>query len=49
MLRDLFEKIGYQFADDSFEELWKKGVEIDKTGLVCIETFKNLVKQNLQK
>lgn len=44
-LQKLFENAGYQFPNNSFEELWKKGVERDKTGLVCVETFKNLLKQ----
>lgn len=45
VIRKLFENLGYEFPENSFEELWKKGVEIDRTGFVCIETFKNLINQ----
>nr|XP_023011847.1 EF-hand domain-containing family member B-like [Leptinotarsa decemlineata] len=42
-IRTLFEKIGYNFPNDSFEKIWKEGVEHDQTGLVCVETFKSLL------
>lgn len=45
-LQKLFENLGYEFSNNTFQELWKKGLEIDKTGCVSIETFKNLLKQN---
>lgn len=43
-IRSLFEKVGYNFPGDTFEQLWKVGVDIDKTGLVCVDTFKTLLK-----
>ncbi|KAJ8958834.1 hypothetical protein NQ318_019596 [Aromia moschata] len=43
-MRGLFEKVGYNFPGNTFEKLWKEGVERDKTGCVCINTFKTLVK-----
>ncbi|XP_023310327.1 uncharacterized protein LOC111691539, partial [Anoplophora glabripennis] len=43
-IRTLFEKVGYSFPGDTFERLWKVGVAIDKTGLVCVDTFKMLLK-----
>ncbi|XP_022904917.2 EF-hand domain-containing family member B [Onthophagus taurus] len=42
-LKDLFEKVGYQFPDDTFEKLWNYGVNLDRTGLVCIDTFDKLL------
>lgn len=45
-MRTLFEKIGYNFPGDTFDKIWKEGVAIDKTGLVCVDTFNNLVKKH---
>lgn len=44
-LKSLFTKIGYNFPGDTFNQMWKEGVENDKTGLVCIDTFNNLIKK----
>lgn len=43
MIRELFEKLGYNFNEDNFEKLWEMGVKEDQTGQVCIDTFKRLV------
>ncbi|XP_060518059.1 EF-hand domain-containing family member B-like [Cylas formicarius] len=43
LLKNLFEKVGYQFHDDSFNVLWSAGVAEDGTGLVCVDTFKTLL------
>ncbi|XP_018333284.1 EF-hand domain-containing family member B-like [Agrilus planipennis] len=43
----LFENLGYKFPDDSFQKIWQKGVERDGTGLVCIDTFLELLKKCL--
>ncbi|XP_076269380.1 EF-hand domain-containing family member B-like [Rhynchophorus ferrugineus] len=45
-IRKLFEKIGYTFPGNNFERLWGMGVELDQTGLVCIDTFKNLLRNH---
>nr|CAI5834934.1 unnamed protein product [Callosobruchus analis] len=45
VIRKLFTKLGYNLSDDLFEELWKKGLEVDKTpGEVSVETFKQLLR-----
>ncbi|KAF2903686.1 hypothetical protein ILUMI_02481 [Ignelater luminosus] len=46
-MKKIFENIGYEFPDDTFEKLWKIGVEHDKTGLVCVDTFKQLIKETV--
>lgn len=43
LIRNLFEKLGYNFREDNFEKLWEMGVQQDQTGLVCIDTFKRLL------
>ncbi|XP_050307404.1 EF-hand domain-containing family member B-like [Anthonomus grandis grandis] len=43
VMRSLFEKIGYNFPGDNFQKLWDMGVKIDRTGQVCVDTFKKLV------
>ncbi|KYB27190.1 EF-hand domain-containing family member B [Tribolium castaneum] len=45
VLRSLFEKVGYEIDDASFEKLWTEGVDQDKTGSVCVDTFNNLVQK----
>ncbi|XP_017785362.1 PREDICTED: EF-hand domain-containing family member B-like [Nicrophorus vespilloides] len=44
-LQKLFEIAGYQFPNDTFQKLWDLGVVHDKTGKVCIDTFRNLLKR----
>lgn len=46
-IRKLFENTGYEFPKDTFEKLWQAGVEVDKTGSVCIDTFKRLLAESL--
>lgn len=46
LLRKIFENVGYRFPGDTFEKIWQKGVEIDGTGSVCVDTFHNLLKQH---
>lgn len=46
-MKKIFENIGYKFPDDTFKKLWKIGVERDKTGLVCVDTFKQLIKETV--
>ncbi|KAI4464278.1 ef-hand domain c-terminal containing protein [Holotrichia oblita] len=46
-IRRLFENTGYEFPGDTFDKLWKIGVDLDKTGLVCIDTFKQLIAETL--
>ncbi|GJQ86612.1 hypothetical protein Trydic_g7844 [Trypoxylus dichotomus] len=46
-IRELFENTGYQFPDDTFDKLWKMGVDLDKTDLVCVDTFKQLIAHSL--
>ncbi|XP_030747876.1 EF-hand domain-containing family member B-like [Sitophilus oryzae] len=48
-IRNLFEKIGYTFPGNSFEELWKMGLDMDCTGMVCIDTFKKLLQRQCAK
>lgn len=47
LLRHIFENVGYEFPDDTFKKLWNIGLEKDKTGLVCIDTFKKLLKESV--
>ncbi|KAK4880741.1 hypothetical protein RN001_008887 [Aquatica leii] len=47
IIRKIFENIGYEFPDDTFEKLWKIGIERDKTGAVCVETFKKLLNETV--
>ncbi|KAJ8981215.1 hypothetical protein NQ317_004157 [Molorchus minor] len=37
-------KVGYNFPGETFEKLWQEGLKRDKTGCVCVDTFKTLVK-----
>ncbi|KAG5893704.1 hypothetical protein JTB14_017811 [Gonioctena quinquepunctata] len=46
-IRSLFEKIGYNFPHNTFEKIWKEGLEHDQTGLVCVDTFKYLLAKHL--
>ncbi|KAJ8930390.1 hypothetical protein NQ314_016817 [Rhamnusium bicolor] len=43
-IRTLFKKVGYNFPGDTFQKLWKEGLERDQTGCVCVDTFKTLMK-----
>ncbi|KAH0810018.1 hypothetical protein GEV33_012773 [Tenebrio molitor] len=45
VIRGLFEKTGYSLSDAAFEKLWSEGVEHDKTGLVCVDTFNKLLEK----
>lgn len=45
VIRSLFEKSGFQIDDATFEKLWADGVEHDKTGLVCVDTFNTLLQK----
>ncbi|CAH1117708.1 unnamed protein product [Phaedon cochleariae] len=42
-IKKLFENIGYTFPGSTFEKFWQEGLELDQTGLVCVETFKNVL------
>nr|XP_031832995.1 uncharacterized protein LOC116427119 isoform X1 [Nomia melanderi]XP_031833080.1 uncharacterized protein LOC116427119 isoform X1 [Nomia melanderi] len=41
-IKDIFENIGVQFPDDSFNLIWEKGLEKYNTQNLSVETFKNL-------
>lgn len=45
VIRKIFENIGYKFTNESFNVYWELGMCHDKTGLVCIDTFKKLLKK----
>lgn len=47
VIKTLFEKLGYQFPDDTFDKLWQIGLREDNTGLVCVDTFKRLLEMSL--
>lgn len=36
-------RIGYIFNEAEFEQIWKEAVEIDKSEMVCANTFKTLL------
>ncbi|XP_028050386.1 EF-hand domain-containing family member B isoform X2 [Monomorium pharaonis] len=42
-IRSIFENIGFEFPEDSFDALWQKGMQKDCTDGVCIETFRELL------
>ncbi|GLV38607.1 uncharacterized protein CBL_05606 [Carabus blaptoides fortunei] len=44
-IRFIFENVGYEFNQESFDVLWNKGCQHDKTGFVCVDTFNNLVQR----
>ncbi|KAH1013812.1 hypothetical protein HUJ04_002751 [Dendroctonus ponderosae] len=48
VIRNLFEKLGYNFIEGNFEKLWEMGVKEDQTGQVCIDTFKRLLQSKCQ-
>ncbi|KAF5276955.1 hypothetical protein FQR65_LT16119 [Abscondita terminalis] len=47
IIKQIFEKIGYEFPGDTFDKLWRIGMERDKTGAVCVDTFKNLLNETV--
>ncbi|KAK5646766.1 hypothetical protein RI129_005230 [Pyrocoelia pectoralis] len=47
IIKRIFTNIGYEFPNDTFEKLWEIGVERDKTGQVCVDTFKNVLNEAL--
>lgn len=42
-IRKLFEKVGHILDDNNFDKLWEIGLDQDKTGFVCVDTFKRLL------
>nr|CAD7444668.1 unnamed protein product [Timema bartmani] len=40
-IRGIFSKIGVKLPDDLFNVLWQEALTLDRTGAVCIETFRN--------
>lgn len=43
VIKKIFTNIGYEFPKDTFEKLWGIGMERDKTGGVCVDTFKAIL------
>ncbi|XP_011702424.1 PREDICTED: EF-hand domain-containing family member B-like isoform X2 [Wasmannia auropunctata] len=42
-IRSIFENIGFEFPENSFDTLWQEGMRKDCTGGVCVETFRELL------
>ncbi|KAK2581643.1 hypothetical protein KPH14_002143 [Odynerus spinipes] len=42
-IRNIFENIGVTFPDNSFDTIWEKGIELDGTDGVCVDTFNALL------
>lgn len=42
-MREIFENIGLEFPEDSFDAFWKEGQKKDCTDGVCVETFRELL------
>ncbi|KAL6448220.1 hypothetical protein ACFW04_000307 [Cataglyphis niger] len=42
-IREIFENVGFEFPEDSFDTLWQEGQQKDCTGGVCVETFRELL------
>ncbi|XP_011881408.1 PREDICTED: EF-hand domain-containing family member B-like [Vollenhovia emeryi] len=42
-IRSIFENIGYEFPEDSFDMLWQEGIRKDCTDGVCVKTFQELL------
>ncbi|XP_077268384.1 LOW QUALITY PROTEIN: EF-hand domain-containing family member B [Temnothorax americanus] len=42
-IRSVFENIGFEFPEDSFDTLWQEGMRKDCTDGVCVETFRELL------
>ncbi|KAL3281251.1 hypothetical protein HHI36_004464 [Cryptolaemus montrouzieri] len=44
-IKTLFRNVGYNISEESFAKLWKIALERDNTGKVCVETFRDLLKE----
>jgi len=42
-IQNIFENIGFEFSKENFDILWQKGLEIDCTDGVSVETFRQLL------
>ncbi|EGI59815.1 EF-hand domain-containing family member B [Acromyrmex echinatior] len=42
-IRSIFENIGFEFPEESFDTLWQKGMRKDCTDGMCVETFQELL------
>ncbi|CAL1684966.1 unnamed protein product [Lasius platythorax] len=42
-MREIFENVGFEFPEDSFDAFWQEGQRKDCTGGVCVETFRELL------
>ncbi|XP_018316698.1 EF-hand domain-containing family member B [Mycetomoellerius zeteki] len=42
-IRSIFENIGFEFPEESFDTLWQEGMRKDCTSGVCVETFRELL------
>ncbi|XP_043262250.1 EF-hand domain-containing family member B-like [Colletes gigas] len=45
-IRNIFENIGVEFSDNSFDLLWEKGLKQDGTDTLSVETFRSLLDQH---
>ncbi|XP_014489213.1 PREDICTED: EF-hand domain-containing family member B-like [Dinoponera quadriceps] len=42
-IRSIFEDVGFKFPKNSFDSLWQEALLKDRTGGVCVETFRQLL------
>ncbi|KYN33959.1 EF-hand domain-containing family member B [Trachymyrmex septentrionalis] len=42
-IRSIFENIGFEFPEESFDTLWQKGMQKNCTDGMCVETFRELL------
>ncbi|XP_051577821.1 EF-hand domain-containing family member B [Myxocyprinus asiaticus] len=44
-IAEIFQKVGLEFAEDTFEEAWKLASMRHPTGDVCVESFRNVLRE----